>query len=61
MSLTYLSYQLLTGFLPPSSFSHKDSDISCMLAVYSYFRVYVCSVPKNRPNYVDSQSHKKSL
>ena len=24
-------------------------------------KVTYCSVPKNRPNYVDSQSHKKSL
>ena len=31
------------------------------VAFIENFYEQICSVPKNRPNYVDSQSHKKSL
>ena len=41
MSLTYLSNKLLTGFWHHAAFYIKDSDISWMLAVYSYLGVHV--------------------
>ena len=43
------------------SLNNISSILSYINNNVSFSILHICSVPKNRPNYVDSQSHKKSL